>query len=159
MRGEPEITAEPDQCSCGHVENWPGKAYNEEAFRYFVEIERKRSEISNRPFLLLLVDLKHRNGASLELEGSTAPRLFKQLSRCLRDTDFVGWYFEDRIAGAVLTQQREFAHADVCQRVAERVRRALTTQLEADISDRLQVRVYQVPPMPEWEMLTPEGHS
>src|SRR2546427_7764733 len=42
------------------LEDGPGHPYNEEAFQYFLEIERKRSELSNRPFLLMLVDFnKH----------------------------------------------------------------------------------------------------
>ena len=38
------------------LQNGAGYAYNEEAFQYFLEIERKRSELSNCPFLLMLVD-------------------------------------------------------------------------------------------------------
>src|SRR4051812_23643836 len=33
------------------------QAYTEDAFQYFLEMERRRSEASNRPFVLMLIDL------------------------------------------------------------------------------------------------------
>ena len=52
-----------DGCSCGvALESRLGQAYNEEAFRYFLAVERTRSERSGRPFLLVLVDLKEHAG-------------------------------------------------------------------------------------------------
>src|SRR5690242_12797047 len=61
-------------------------AYNEQAFRYFLANERKRSELSNRPFLLLLVELEQPHAIG-RIESSVAPKLFAGLSGCLRDTD------------------------------------------------------------------------
>src|SRR5438874_13506322 len=34
------------------------EAYNEDAFQYFLEVERKRCEPSNRPLLLVLIELR-----------------------------------------------------------------------------------------------------
>ena len=53
------MSVESVRCSCGVAfEGRLGQAYNEEAFRYFLAIERKRAERSHRTFLLLLVDVK-----------------------------------------------------------------------------------------------------
>jgi hypothetical protein len=154
-----DMTANPDQCSCGHIEGRSSEAYNEEAFRYFLEIERKRSEVSSRPFLLLLVDPVNQPGRTSDFSEGIAAHLFTQLSVCLRDTDFIGWYHEGRVAGAVLTQRPDMPQVDVSERVAQRVRQALNERFEADLTGRLQVRVYQVPPMPEREVLAGEGQS
>jgi hypothetical protein len=134
------------QCSCRLAGTQNGQAYNEEAFRYFLEIERKRSEVSRRPFLLLLVDLKR-----TRISGQLSARLFSQLALCLRDTDFVGWYRDGRVAGAVLTQRPDMPEARVSKKVAQRVREALRRQLDAEMGDQLQVRVYQIPSTPESE--------
>ena len=40
-----------------------GQAYNEDAFRYFFEIERKRAARAHRPVLLLLLDLRDQPAA------------------------------------------------------------------------------------------------
>jgi hypothetical protein len=123
------------------------EAYNEEAFRYFLELERKRSEVSSRPFLLLLIDLKKQAGWDSEpsINYAIADKLFSALSTCLRETDFVGWYREGRVAGAVLTQHTETAAGGVPDLVSPRVVVALQHALSEAVASRLQVRVYQLP--------------
>jgi hypothetical protein len=124
-----------------------GEAYNEEAFQYFLEIERKRSELSNRPFLLMLIEFtKQSVGSTTEIDAVSAGKLFSLLSACLRETDFVGWYREGRIAGAVLTQHGEPERDDLSEIVRRRVDEALTRQFPPDRMRRLQVRVYQLSP-------------
>jgi hypothetical protein len=125
-----------------------GQAYNEEAFRYFLEIERKRSEASGRPFLLLLVDLVSQSGfdAAPGIDHTTADRVLSALAVSLRETDFVGWYREGRAIGGVLSQHSETAGAGLSDVVARRVTKSLGDRLPSHISPKLQVRVYQVPP-------------
>ena len=92
---------ESDRCSCGvALEGRPGGAYNEEAFRHFLALEGKRSELSGRPFLLLLVDLKEQPVDLKEQPEVGADKLLLALCLCVRETDFVGWYRERRVAGA-----------------------------------------------------------
>lgn len=121
-----------------------GSAYNQEAFRYFLTNERKRSELSNRPFLLLLVDLQQPqlNG---RIQSPVASKLFAGLSACLRDTDLIGWYHEGRVAGAVLTHVEDASSTDVSADIRGRVTSLLCASLPAAIATRLQVRVYQLP--------------
>lgn len=141
-----DIHEESDPCSCGLArEGGPGQAYNEEAFRYFLAIERQRSEISSRPFLLLLVDLKQ-PGRNDRIQPALAGKLFSALWLSLRETDFIGWYHEERVAGAVLTQRAEVSGTDMSRQVRERVTRLMSERLPKAIADRLQVRVYQLPP-------------
>jgi hypothetical protein len=118
-----------------------GHAYNEEAFQYFLEIERKRSELSNRPFLLMLVDFKKHP----RIDSVMADKLFSVLSLCLRETDFVGWYREGRVAGAVLTQHGEPGRDDLSDEVHHRIEEALREGLPRDLARHLQARVYQIP--------------
>jgi hypothetical protein len=122
-----------------------GQAYNEEAFHYFLEIERKRCEISQRPFLLLLIDLRD-PATGIYNSGPTAGKLLSILSRCLRDTDFVGWYREGRVVGAVLTQHGEPPRDSLSEIVRERVGGELRKHLPSDLVAGLPVRVYRLPP-------------
>jgi hypothetical protein len=136
-----------EACACDLV--WGDTAahvYNEEAFRYFLEIERKRSEISNRPFLLLLLDLKKR-AASTDIGHDASDKLFAALALCLRETDFVGWYRAHAVIGAVLTQHGDSVGPDVQQAVRTRVVDVITGKVPRDVANRVQVRVYQVPPV------------
>src|SRR5262245_43132476 len=119
-------------------------AYNQEAFRYFLGHERKRSELSNRPFLLLLVDLQSTQTTG-RIDPVIANKLFVGLVQCLRDTDVIGWYHEGRVAGAVLTHVEDAADVDVSEEIRGRVSVALRTELPSEIGAGLTVRVYQLP--------------
>lgn len=131
-----------ERCECGLASNiGPVAVYNEEAFRHFLEIERKRSRSSDRPFLLVLVDLKGQSG----VEGISG-RLFDALSLGLRETDFIGWYREGKVVGAVLTEHTSTAGANVADVVVARVTQLLTATIPHTLADRLQLRVYQIPP-------------
>lgn len=122
-----------------------GPVYNEEAFRYFLQIERKRASRSNSRFLLLLVDLARQPGLSASFDAPTGAQLFSAMWPCLRETDFIGWYRQSRVASAVLTQVGETPDIEVPNLVADRVREAFSQSLSAPLAVRLQVRVYQVP--------------
>jgi hypothetical protein len=128
------------------LQDGSGPAYNEEAFHYFLEIERRRSEISNRPFLLMLIEFKGDPGSNPRIDDVTAGKLFSVLSLCLRETDFIGWYREERVAGAVLTQHRETEGDDLSDVVCQRIGGALRQRLPFDLALGLQVRVYQLSP-------------
>jgi hypothetical protein len=133
-----------ERCACNLALDGPNQTYNEEAFRYFLALEQKRSETSSRPFFLLLIDLKKEAGADDRLHSRVAVKLFSGLWLSLRETDVIGWYREDRVAGAVLT----FADApstDVVAQISQRVGQVLHKALPDDICRRLQVRIYQLP--------------
>jgi hypothetical protein len=125
--------------------NSPGPVYDEQAFRYFLDIERKRSERSRRPFLLLLVDLEDRSGSNGFIDPAVAAKLFEGLRQCVRETDFVGWFSEGRVAGAVLTQYSNLAGTDVATVVDERVREVLGSSVPMQIARSLRMRAYWIP--------------
>jgi hypothetical protein len=132
-------------CSCDFATSPSGQAYNEEAFGYFLALERKRAERTRRPLLLLLVDVKgDQPAAGSRIDTELAEQLFATLVVCLRETDFVGWYREGRVAGAVLMQHADMPTAEASQQVSDRVVRTIGERLP-EASDRLQVRVYELP--------------
>jgi hypothetical protein len=122
------------------------QAYNEAAFTYFLEIERKRAERSKRRFLLLLADFNGQSGSGNRMEPAIAASVLTGLGRCLRDTDVVGWYEDGRVAGAVLTERTTGHDERAVQIVRERVTSALSEALPRNMAARLQVRVYSEMP-------------
>ncbi len=127
------------------LESRLGHAYNEQAFRYLLAIERKRSERSGCPFLLLLIDLKEQEGASARLDSMMASNLFSNLWPCLRETDFVGWYYKERVAGAVLSEFGDRRPTEDSRLIGQRVSARLYERLPSDVAHRLRVRIYQHP--------------
>jgi PleD family two-component response regulator len=135
-----------DRCGCRvALKDRLGQAYNEEAFLYFLAIERKRSERSGHPFALLLVDVKEQSGGSACIDITVARELFSGLLLCLRETDFIGWYREERVAGALLAELGHEPGAKLARVVIQRVSAVLCERLSSDIARRLQVRIYQYP--------------
>jgi hypothetical protein len=63
----------------------------------------------------------------------------------LRETDFIGWYREGMVAGAVLTQLAEIPGANAADRVRQRVTDGLFKSLPPDVIERCQARIYQLP--------------
>jgi hypothetical protein len=137
----PGRASDSDRCSCGFGIQGSEHVYNEEAFRYFLDIERKRSEVSNRPFLLLLVDLRSPAASGSEIDEPSGAKLFSALAGCLRDTDFIGWYRAGSVVGAVLAQH-SVCMPDAQTAVTGRVTRTLRASLPSDLAARFHVRVY-----------------
>jgi hypothetical protein len=124
----------------------PFQAYNEHAFRYFLGIERNRSERSRRSSLLVLVNLRRHSESGSHIAPSVAAKIFAGLSRCVREVDFVGWHRENRIAGAVLAQGSDAPDPDVTRRISQRVTDMVAEQLPAHLAGRLHVRLVHLRP-------------
>ena len=134
-----------DHCPYGLAfESRFAQAYNEEAFLYFLEIERRRSEVSGLPFLLVLIDVRKQPGMSPRMDG-VADKLFSTLSTCLRETDFIGWYHDGSVAGAVLTQHADAPMREIPDVVNRRIAAALRDALPREVAQRLRVTVHQLP--------------
>jgi lipopolysaccharide/colanic/teichoic acid biosynthesis glycosyltransferase len=75
--------------------------YKEHYFCELLSIERKRSERSRKPFLLMLADL---NGFEDRFERhQISKRIGDALSSATRDTDIKGWFKYDCVIGVMFT--------------------------------------------------------
>jgi len=122
-----------------------GQAYNEQAFRYCLEIERKRAARAKRPVLLLLLNLK-KPRPDTRIDSALASRVFHCLWPSLRETDVVGWYREERMIGAVLTGADGECPPEVTKGIQQRIGEALSTGLMPDVARQFRVRVYRCRP-------------
>jgi len=116
------------------------QAYNEVAFRYFLEIERKRAERSLRPLLLILVKLRRHSAYPAVSAPQMFAKVFSALDACVREVDLVGWYREGVIAAAVLVAGAPASEL-VRNRLRARVLRVLRERLSPDEAARVHVRV------------------
>ncbi len=74
---------------------------DEKGFKRVIAVERKRSERSKEPFLLMLVEVDGQHGS-----GEHKRILEKMVSALLassRDTDVIGWYSEGSTLGVIFT--------------------------------------------------------
>jgi hypothetical protein len=124
------------------------QAYNEAAFRHFLRIERARAHRSGRHLLLLLLELKMDGEGGARISPSMAAKLFAELTRSIREVDFVGWYRDGVAVGAVLTHGLDSSMPNVRRLVTERVTGRLRDRLPKDLQDRVAVHVVEVSPRP-----------
>jgi hypothetical protein len=87
---------------------------NEQLFRRMIAIERKRTERSKEPFLLMLLDAGNQSGSEMQMEQALE-NMATALLASSRETDIVGWYKERTTVGVMFTgldHQRQEHHSE-----------------------------------------------
>ena len=116
-------------------------AYDQEAFRYLLESESKRSERSGHCCQVLLLYWTDAQGSIVQMDSHVAKTVMAASSRSLRETDYIGWYSDERIVGAVLTVLVQESMAQVASHLQKRLAEVLQSELSIEESRRLQIRV------------------
>ena len=123
------------------------QAYNEHAFRYFLSLECTRAARSNRALTLVLSSVM--SGSSVDgwrIDPVVAQKLFAGLWLSTREADFIGWYREGQVAGAVLTHCSTDVSAGLSRRIRARVASVLGAELSRGLRQDLRVHVCPLRP-------------
>lgn len=116
-------------------------AYNQEAFRYLLEGESKRSERSGRFCQLLLVCSTDEHGRIVQMNADVAKTVIAAASCSFRETDYIGWYRDGFVVGAVLTVLTQESMALVPTQLQPRLVECLRAELGIAEFSRLQISV------------------
>jgi lipopolysaccharide/colanic/teichoic acid biosynthesis glycosyltransferase len=109
---------------------------NEEPFQRMISLERKRTERSRKPFLLMLLD----TGDCLPSDnnGKVLCKILSALSMTTRETDITGWYKNNSIVGVMFTEigveDRNSILSTMLNRVSETLRNNLSFEQFNQIS-------------------------
>ena len=109
---------------------------NEESFKRMIAIERKRTERSREPFLLMLVEAE--NSQRTEDRARPLDRILSAMLSSTRETDVVGWY-KDRITVGVMftglaVEDKNGILGTILSRVSAALRDELTSEQFSQIS-------------------------
>jgi exopolysaccharide biosynthesis polyprenyl glycosylphosphotransferase len=103
---------------------------NEVAFHRMISLERKRTERSRKPFLLMLLDMG--NGLRSDRNGKALDKILSALSLSTRETDVTGWYKSNSVVGVMFTEfgaeDRNSILSTMMTRVSETLRNNLSSQ-------------------------------
>lgn len=121
-------------------------SYDEDAFLYFLDLERARAERANLGLALLFATLEPVPGKPEPIPAASAARLFDGLKQSLRETDVTGRYRQGRVAGAVLTADAGPPGPGDSAVIERRVREGLGRQLRSKAARSLRVRIVQLNP-------------
>lgn len=101
---------------------------NQEEFHRMISRERKRSERSRKPFVLMLLDMGDRPPS--EKNGKALEKIISALSVTTRETDVTGWYTNDSSVGVMFTEigfdDRAATLSTMITRVSDTLRSNLT---------------------------------
>jgi lipopolysaccharide/colanic/teichoic acid biosynthesis glycosyltransferase len=103
---------------------------NEESFKRMIAIERKRTERSREPFLLMLLEAGNHQRA--EKNGSALDKIISAMLSSTRETDVVGWYKDCTTVGVMFTGLTIEDKNAVLSTILSRVSAALRDELTSD---------------------------
>ena len=75
---------------------------HEEAFKRMISVERKRTERSRKPFLLMLLETG--GHYTSEKNGNVLANILSTLLASTRETDLIGWYKNQSTVGVMFTE-------------------------------------------------------
>src|SRR5580698_1735609 len=73
----------------------------EDAFKRTIALERKRTERSAKPFLLMLLETGEQNGE--QKSANILTKVISVLSNATRETDAIGWHKKNTSVGVLFT--------------------------------------------------------
>jgi lipopolysaccharide/colanic/teichoic acid biosynthesis glycosyltransferase len=126
----------------------------EEAFRRMISIERKRSERSQRPFVLLLIDAGQ--SYSGDKQGRVLLDMLSALQKATRETDVTGWYTTNSVLGVMFTEIVLDNNA-VLSTILSRIGTLLRERLDSDQFSRIKFSFHVFPD--DWDSENPERPS
>ena len=115
---------------------------NEEDFRRMISLERKRSERSRKPFVLMLLDMGDQHPS--EINRQALRKIAAALSVTARETDLTGWYTDDCAVGVMFTEIG-LAGSATLRTMATRVSNTLRTKLPSEQFDQVSISVHVFP--------------
>ena len=115
---------------------------NPEAFRRMIALERKRSERSRKPFVLLLLDMGDRPS---DRSGKILGKISSVLSASTRDTDVTGWYSDDCAVGIMFTEIAAEDSTSIPGTIIARVTDTLRNNLALEQFNRVRISFHVFP--------------
>ena len=131
------------------------KVLAEEAFTRMIVIERKRTERSRKPFLLMLLDTGQYHHS--EKNGRVIANVLAGLLESTRETDVVGWYEDNAIVGVMFTELVIDDKNSILSTMLSRVSSILQDKLTFEQFNQISISFHFFPD--RWDDETPQRPS
>ena len=126
---------------------------NAEDFRRMITLERKRSERSRKPFMLLLLDMG--DHLPSERNGRILGKILSALSASTRDTDVTGWYSNNCVVGVMFTEIAIEEGGSTPSTIITRVTQTLQKNLTLEQFNRVTLSFHVFPE--DWDHESEQG--
>jgi hypothetical protein len=133
----------PSEAIAGVASCSESGVYNQEVFRQLLESESKRSERSGRLWQIILVHWTDAQGEIVRMNSDVAQRVITASFHSFRETDYIGWYRDGHVIGAVLTVLAKEALTQASASLQPRLEETLRAKIGVVENSHLQIRVCQ----------------
>jgi lipopolysaccharide/colanic/teichoic acid biosynthesis glycosyltransferase len=116
---------------------------DEATFRQMIAIERKRTERSKAPFVLMLLQADSDQG--MKKARATLDIVTKTLMASSRDTDLIGWYEEEVTLGAIFTGLVVSDKRSILETFLAKINAMLKEELTEDQFNKLRISFHFFP--------------
>jgi len=120
---------------------------SEEAFHKIISLERRRTERSRKPFLLMLLEMGD-NLTDTAVKSSLS-KLLKALALSTRETDVAGWYKNHSVLGVMFTEIALDDRGTIVSTMISRLSEILRTNLSLEQFDGVSIAFHVFPE--EWD--------
>jgi len=120
-----------------------GEVLNEDTFNRMIAIERKRTERSKQPFLLMLLEAGHHQGTAKN--GGSLDSIVSGLLSSIRETDVIGWYKDRATIGISYTGLVVNNKNSVLSMILNRVSAVLGDKLTSDQFSQVSISFHFFP--------------
>ncbi len=125
---------------------WDRCVLDEESFHRAIALERRRTERSRKPFLLMLLDISEYLAEGQRNDKSS--EILSLLTLATRETDVTGWY-ESNVVGVMFTEITLEDRGAILQVMMDRVCESLRDNLPLGEFERIRTTVHLFPE--EWK--------
>jgi len=136
--------------------NMPAEVLSEDAFQRLISIERKRSERSQRPFVLLLIETGDSLPGGNNGNGRILLDMLTSVQGATRETDVTGWYKANAVVG-MMFREIVLDNNLVLSTILSRIGSVLREQLDTEQFNRIKFSFHVFPD--NWGSNDPEHPS
>jgi len=115
--------------------------YNTSHFHHMLGIEWKRTMRSERPFLLMLLDLTGLQ--STPRFSDKLEKIKEAIVSCSRETDISGWYESKRVLGTIFTEMSSVDNGSI-EKISRKMKNRISETLGEEWARRIQISLHVI---------------
>ncbi|HUV68963.1 MAG TPA: sugar transferase [Terracidiphilus sp.] len=138
-----ESNLSQDDSPFGSISADEGEVLSERTFRRMIAVERKRTERSKEPFLLMLLEMGHQPGS--EMKATPLESMASALLASSRETDMIGWYKDQKTVGVMFTGIVSDDKNSILSTILNRVKSMLRDELVFNHASQISISFHFFP--------------
>ncbi len=116
---------------------------SEEEFARMILQERRRTDRSGKPFLLIFMDIE--KSLRNDVRGSLLSRICQSVGSSIRNTDGQGWHKQQSVLGVLFTELNVNGPIPVVEVIHRKIVSALASRLTSEELDQITFRLHLYP--------------